>query len=71
VAADLSIVGFDDTPAGALADPPLTTVHQPLQERGRAVGQRMRELLAGEIPAVTPPFPTELIVRATTAPPVR
>jgi DNA-binding LacI/PurR family transcriptional regulator len=29
---DLSIVGFDDIPAGAIASPPLTTVHQPLEE---------------------------------------
>jgi DNA-binding LacI/PurR family transcriptional regulator len=69
VPADLSVVGFDDTPAAALADPPLTTIHQPLQERGRTVGRRMRELLAGDGPVETPPFPTELIVRATTAPP--
>lgn len=29
---DLSVVGFDDTPAALWSAPPLTTVHQPLQE---------------------------------------
>jgi DNA-binding LacI/PurR family transcriptional regulator len=65
----LSVVGFDDTPAAALSDPPLTTVRQPLGERGRAVGRLVRQLLAGEEPTAPPPFPTELIVRGSTAPP--
>jgi DNA-binding LacI/PurR family transcriptional regulator len=65
----LSVVGFDDTPAAALADPPLTTVRQPLGERGRAVGRLVRQLLAGEEPTIPPPFPTELIVRGSTAAP--
>jgi DNA-binding LacI/PurR family transcriptional regulator len=69
VPAQLSVVGFDDTPAAALADPPLTTVRQPLGERGRAVGRLVRELLAGEQPTIPPPYPTELIVRGSTAPP--
>jgi LacI family transcriptional regulator len=33
---DLSIVGFDDTPASRSAWPPLTTIRQPLQEIGAA-----------------------------------
>ena len=31
---DLSITGFDDTPVSALIWPPLTTIHQPIQEMG-------------------------------------
>lgn len=42
---DLSVVGFDDTPISAHIWPPLTTVHQPLQE----IGQRAAELLIGRI----------------------
>src|SRR3546814_3854715 len=34
---DLSVVGFDDTPAGLTAWPPLTTVSQPLEAMGSAV----------------------------------
>ena len=33
---DLSVVGFDDTYVAEWSGPPLTTVHQPLQEMGRA-----------------------------------
>ncbi len=33
---DLSVVGFDDTPAGLSSWPPLTTVRQPLEAMGRA-----------------------------------
>jgi len=33
---DLSVVGFDDLPVTALADPPMTTVHQPLVEMAMA-----------------------------------
>lgn len=34
---DLSVVGFDDTPASLTAWPPLTTVRQPLERMGEAV----------------------------------
>ena len=32
---DLSVVGYDDVPEAARADPPLTTVAQPIVEKGR------------------------------------
>lgn len=39
VPAELSVVGFDDVPAAAMAQPGLTTVRQPLDEIGRqAIG---------------------------------
>jgi DNA-binding LacI/PurR family transcriptional regulator len=69
----LSVVGFDDSPAAVLAHPPLTTVAQPHEEkgrlaaewlikdiaRGRGPGRRRRQTL----------LPTELVVRQSTAPP--
>jgi DNA-binding LacI/PurR family transcriptional regulator len=68
----LSIIGFDDGPVAALAHPPLTTVAQPHEEKGRLAaewlikaierggspGRRRRAIL-----------PTELVIRETTAPP--
>ena len=65
----LSIVGFDDSPVARLSDPPLTTVAQPMAEKGRiatglALGGRKRR------PRRTI-LPTELVVRGTTAPPRR
>jgi DNA-binding LacI/PurR family transcriptional regulator len=42
---DVAVVGFDDAPAARQADPPLTTVHQPVDRMGR----RMVELLLARI----------------------
>jgi len=70
---ELSLVGFDDSPAAALSTPPLTTVSQPHEDKGRLAatmllaaiergaqlrGRRRRQIL-----------PTELVVRETTAGP--
>lgn len=40
IAADVSVIGFDDIPAAATVNPPLTTVRQPLFEMG-ATATRM------------------------------
>lgn len=64
---DISVVGFDDVPEAARAR--LTTVHQPMGERGRIVGRMLLEPPAaggGEAPHIV--LPTELVVRATTGP---
>lgn len=63
---DLSVVGFDDTPEAVRARPALTTIRQPLAAKGAAAA---RLLLAAE-PAldVRIELPTQLIVRASTAP---
>jgi DNA-binding LacI/PurR family transcriptional regulator len=61
---DLSVVGFDDVPRAAEAG--LTTVRQPLVEKGRIAA----EILFGRRPgAQRIMLPTELVVRGTTAPP--
>lgn len=65
----LSVVGFDDAPPGRTSHPPLTTVAQPLRERGTAAGQLMRRLLRGEPVTPPPPFPTHLVVRGSSARP--
>jgi len=65
----LSVIGFDDAPPGRTSHPPLTTVAQPIRERGTAAGQLMRGLLRGEQVTPPPPFPTQLVVRGSTAPP--
>ena len=71
VPAQLSVTGFDDIPAAATADPPLTTIRQPLRERGQAIGTLIAALIAGVAAGPLPPvteFGTELVVRASTAP---
>jgi DNA-binding LacI/PurR family transcriptional regulator len=65
---DLSIVGFDDIPPAARNVPPLTTVRQPLRQKGEVAYQLLGELLAGGPPR-TVMLPVELIVRESTAPP--
>jgi DNA-binding LacI/PurR family transcriptional regulator len=73
VPADLSLVGFDDSPAAAMASPPLTTVAQPHEEKGRLAAEWLIEAVEGggsrgERRAI---LPTELVVRESTAPPSR
>jgi DNA-binding LacI/PurR family transcriptional regulator len=67
---DLSVVGFDDVDLAAHVDPPLTTVHQPIRQKG---ADAVRLLLA-EVEQRTANRPehlrlaTRLIVRASTGP---
>jgi DNA-binding LacI/PurR family transcriptional regulator len=63
---DLSIVGFDDTPAAAEAQPPLSTVAQPHREKG-ATAARM--LLRPDAQPAHVALPTDLVVRDSTARP--
>jgi DNA-binding LacI/PurR family transcriptional regulator len=65
---DLSLIGFDDAPAAALATPAMTSVGQPLVEKGRAAGRMLLDALAGGSPADVI-LPTELVVRSSTAAP--
>ena len=69
---DLSLVGFDDIPQAGQIHPPLTTVRQPMEQMGRSAVNTLLALLAG-IEAASPviSLPTELVVRASTAPPRR
>lgn len=62
---DISLVGFDDAPEAARAHPPLTTVGQPAEEKGRAAAQ----MLLGLRPPGDLVLPAALVRRATTGPP--
>jgi DNA-binding LacI/PurR family transcriptional regulator len=63
---DLSITGFDDVREAAAAG--LTTVRQPMLDKGRAAGRLLLdEAERAEARHVT--LPTELVVRHSTAPP--
>jgi DNA-binding LacI/PurR family transcriptional regulator len=63
----LSIVGFDDTVGAARSQPPLTTIRQPLDEKGAIAARLLLE--QDGAPGVRRELPTELVVRASTAPP--
>ena len=45
------MVGFDDSPAAAHATPPLTTVTQPQEEKGRLAAQWLMEEIEDDPPA--------------------
>jgi DNA-binding LacI/PurR family transcriptional regulator len=62
---ELSIVGFDDIPGAARAQPPLTTVRQPNQEKGEVAA---RLLLEGAPPDERIELLAELVVRASSGP---
>jgi DNA-binding LacI/PurR family transcriptional regulator len=66
----LSVVGFDDGPAAQHAAPPLTTVAQPHEEKGRLAAEWLLEDIAqGAAPARREQIlPTELVVRESTGP---
>jgi DNA-binding LacI/PurR family transcriptional regulator len=67
VPGDLSIAGFDDT---APAAEELTSMHQPLRDKGRIAAQRLLLALADERPArACEPLPTRLVIRGSTAAP--
>ncbi|MFI5915953.1 LacI family DNA-binding transcriptional regulator [Dactylosporangium sp. NPDC051541] len=69
---DVSVVGFDDLNFAEWTAPPLTTVRQPLHEMGVAAARTLLRIVHGErIESPRIELATELIVRESTAAPVR
>jgi DNA-binding LacI/PurR family transcriptional regulator len=69
---NLSVVGFDDSPAAAFATPMLTTVAQPHEEKGRLAARWLLEEIADGRPRRRRRktiLPTELVVRGSTGRP--
>jgi DNA-binding LacI/PurR family transcriptional regulator len=60
---DVAVVGFDDNAVAAFADPPLTTVRQPIQEIGRALARQLLRLANGESVEHALMLRTELVIR--------
>ncbi|MER7895593.1 LacI family DNA-binding transcriptional regulator [Streptomyces sp. NPDC096046] len=50
VPADVAVVGFDDLAVAQVADPPLTTVHQPVAALGREMARMLVSLINGQDP---------------------
>lgn len=65
---DVSLVGFDDIAGSIYAVPPLTTVHNPIQEIGGLAARAMLALLAGERAQVDVPPPRLMVRESTQAP---
>jgi DNA-binding LacI/PurR family transcriptional regulator len=67
VPGDVSIVGFDGVPEGAVSKPPLTTIVQPIAEMGRLAVKAILENDGS--PTSRQLLPVELLVRASSGPP--
>lgn len=68
IAADVSVVGFDDIEWVAHLPTPLTTIRQPKRDLGRHAARFLIDRIAGKpIPEITVLDP-ELVVRASTGP---
>lgn len=61
---DVAVIGFDDLTVAQVADPPLTTVHQPIAALGREMARMLVSLIDGQDP--TPLIlPTRLVIRSS------
>lgn len=59
------VAGYDDIAAAAYTHPPLTTVHQPMIEAGKALADCLvKQIEGGQVQSVV--LPTRLIARAST-----
>jgi LacI family transcriptional regulator len=64
--ADYALIGYDDSDASRVTDPPMTTVHVPFFEMGRLAAERLLRRISGEDEDLTPfseRLPTSLVVR--------
>jgi DNA-binding LacI/PurR family transcriptional regulator len=75
VPGDVSVVGYDDSVLSRTVTPPLTTVRQDLDAKGRAAARAIERMIDGRGPTAGAPaapehvvVPTQLVVRASTGP---
>jgi DNA-binding LacI/PurR family transcriptional regulator len=63
---DVAVIGFDDSPLAAQAQPPLSSVRQPIEEMGREMAQLLiRMVTSRERIARRVILATELVIRAS------
>ncbi len=65
VGKDISITGFDDIPIAEHAQPPLTTIHQPIYDIGRQLADMLIQHIETGLPEQHLILPVELIRRAS------
>jgi len=63
---DVAVVGFEDSAVARYAQPPLTTVCQPIEEMGRQATRMLLAKVAGEATGMHLILDTQLVVRAST-----
>ena len=62
---DVAVVGFEDSAVARYAQPPLTTVRQPIEEMGRQAARLLLAKVAGEAAGMHLILDVELVVRAS------
>ena len=63
---DVAVVGFDDSHAALLCRPPLTTVHQPVEEMAAQMARLLLDRIdQPELPIASAVFDPTLVVRAS------
>jgi DNA-binding LacI/PurR family transcriptional regulator len=62
---DVAVVGFEDSAVARYAQPPLTTVRQPIEEMGRQATRLLLARVAGEAGGMHLILETELVVRVS------
>ncbi|MEU0550416.1 LacI family DNA-binding transcriptional regulator [Micromonospora sp. CA-249363] len=63
---DVAVIGFDDAPVARQADPPLTSVFQPVEEMGRQMARLLVARIRGDdLPAPHILLDTQLVHRAS------
>lgn len=69
---DISLIGFDDIAFASMIAPPLTTIHQPIDEIMRIAVEHLVGLIEGsKREPIDMILPTRLVVRETCKPPKR
>ncbi len=66
---DISLIGFDDLLMASYADPPITTVRQPMAQMGRLATDIVLKLLSGSRCEFNVKVHGELTIRESTSPP--
>jgi alanine racemase len=66
---ELSVAGFDDLPDARLMRPSLTTVRQPVEEKGRLAADVLVDALAESRATTHHLLPTELVIRESVVAP--
>jgi LacI family transcriptional regulator len=66
---DIALVGFDDLPRARETEPPLTTIRQPIQEKGYRAANLLFDLLDGKAEGPRQILlPSQLVIRASSQP---
>lgn len=60
---EVAVVGFDDQNLASVINPPLTTVHTPTAEVGRAAAEQLLRLIRTEQADLLTLLPTEIVIR--------